>query len=682
VRREGDRRNPTGSVAFFDPEFTPAKGGTLWRGFAVSSPVRRLGVIRRLFLELHGRLGLVHPATIGPGILSVLTLVLLAGSVSGAGDDGERLFRHCPTPPAIRDHRFDLSSRRGWIDLHEAVDELRRRAEADAEASRLSRETLRAGRELSELSQPELVAYFQRSEDALDEKDAQALHHLARVVERVLSRETAPPDAASVPWARELAAVLANNHRPRVPRRIADVTMPFVLIDQAHTSIARGRRAAGNLAGGSEATPDSSLLDPELGTFWRRPEAIASADLYRGFGRSRLPDVADVVLSYVKPKTNYGTTPGFQLKDRRGRKIRVKFEEVHSEPFATRIFWALGFHVDPTDHVPSLKIRYDRRLLREFNVRRRLPTTFTALGVVPVFTMNHQPYHSPRDHLLGAVLKDGRHIPAEELWDQLFEQPDRERPEQDTDAFRASFEAEIDYLITGPVSIQVEDESAQSLGPWDFNQLDHADRRELRGLTLLAAWVGWYDTRFDNNRLGAWQRGGEWELRHVLSDLGGCLGSADGFFSGTNESPNAFEWVCTKPPRGRRQVRIVNFKPIDDVAPFAACTLEDARWMARWIARLSEVQLRQALVAAGFDSARVRLYEQKLVERRDRMMIDLGLADEVGLLRPGGVDRTFDYDPRVMGPVRVELEDGTLVEAPVLEARVERGRLRTPGGVE
>jgi hypothetical protein len=68
-------------------------------------------------------------------------------------------------------------------------------------------------------------------------------------------------------------------------------------------------------------------------------------------------------------------------------------------------------------------------------------------------------------------------------------------------------------------------------------------------------------------------------------------------------------------------------------------TLDDARWMGRWIGQLSEEQIRQALAAAGFGAARVRVYTDKLISRRDQMIRDLGLVDEIGLLRPGKVAR-------------------------------------------
>src|SRR5262249_23304140 len=160
---------------------------------------------------------------------------------------------------------------------------------------------------------------------------------------------------------------------------------------------------------------------------------------------------------------------------------------------------------------------------------------------------------------------------------------------------------------------------------WDFAQLDHPDRRELRGAGLLAAWLGWFDTRFDNTRLRIVHRGGEVELEHYFSDLGGALGQTAGLLYSRGELPNAFPWTFTRAPlwQGPHHLaiplRIVGYRPVAATSSFAAMTLDDARWMARLIGQITEPQIVQALVASGYDSAATRLYTEKLISRRDRM---------------------------------------------------------------
>jgi hypothetical protein len=84
------------------------------------------------------------------------------------------------------------------------------------------------------------------------------------------------------------------------------------------------------------------------------------------------------------------------------------------------------------------------------------------------------------------------------------------------------------------------------------------------------------------------------------------------------------------------------------------------------------------LAASGFDSVEVRLYTEKLISRRDRMISDLGLEEEIGLLRPDGVRRNFNYDPRDEGPLTIQFESGEEIRAHASGKRVVDGRITRP----
>jgi hypothetical protein len=197
----------------------------------------------------------------------------------------------------------------------------------------------------------------------------------------------------------------------------------------------------------------------------------------------------------------------------------------------------------------------------------------------------------------------------------------------------------------------------------------------------LAAWLNWCDSRFDNTRLVILHKRGDVQLRHYFTDLGGGLGEGTGFISRRGESPNDFAWSFTKPAKdqgpGRMRVpfKIVGYRPLDETPAFKEMTTDDARWMARLIGQLTETQLEQALIASGFDSAQVRLYTEKLISRRDRMIVDLGLKDEIPLLREGGPTRDLNYNPAVDGLIIARTGDGQFVEASPSPAVVVHGRV-------
>jgi hypothetical protein len=515
----------------------------------------------------------------------------------------------------------------------------------------------------------------------ISKRERRGLKAIRREAATLLQNPTEPARAQSVAAIHELVAAIDNGRRPSAPRDVDTFQVPIVLASHLSSPVARGRRPAANLlpSSAAEAT-DLSLLDPQPGTFWQRPDSVASLDLYHGFGRTALPRIDGRLCEYSAPKTSLGGNPGFDVVCD-GWRIKVKFGETTSEPFTARIFWALGYHVDPTDYANALRIRYDRRIFREFHLRRDILMTFRALWFIPIHTINLQQRYDPFDYFVAAVLTDGTRITGRELKQQLFYDPSQPHPEDDPANFRTSFEARIHYLVTVPVNLQYRNTAVDSIGPWDFGQLGHQHRRELRGAGLLAAWLNWFDSRFENTRLKTIEQGDVKELAHFFSDLGGTLGRGEGFYSGRGELPEEFDWTFTRSARGfwplRRSVpfRITGFKPIERTLAFQEMTLDDARWMARLIAQLSERQLIDALIAAGFDSAHVRLYTEKLVSRRDQMIRDLGLNDRIPPLRPHGVDRHFTYVPAVDGPVRSLRRDGREIVARASDAVVANGRV-------
>jgi len=207
---------------------------------------------------------------------------------------------------------------------------------------------------------------------------------------------------------------------------------------------------------------------------------------------------------------------------------------------------------------------------------------------------------------------------------------------------------------------------------------------------LLGAWVGWFDSRFENTRLKIVRDQGTNELRHYLTDLGGGLGKAKGVLSRHCECPNDFGWRFTRPPKpqgkGKMTVpfKILDYQPIEDTEAFRQMTYDDARWMARLIAQLTEAQIVQALVASGFDATEVKIYTEKLVSRRDWMIRDLGLAHEIPPLRARTVDASFSFDPQTSKIPVAQLKDGALITPRVSDLVVAngivfpKGHTRTP----
>ena len=55
-------------------------------------------------------------------------------------------------------------------------------------------------------------------------------------------------------------------------------------------------------------------------------------------------------------------------------------------------------------------------------------------------------------------------------------------------------------------------------------------------MVAIAAWLGWRDCRYDNNRLLLVSEDKKnYVMKHVLSDLGGILGGTQSFINGSQE---------------------------------------------------------------------------------------------------------------------------------------------------
>jgi hypothetical protein len=476
----------------------------------------------------------------------------------------------------------------------------------------------------------------------------------------------------------EVQAAMRNELLPLVPDKLGFFSTWIFFFKNMGGTIGRGDTVATNIAVPTGSASDGGRNDPPSSIFWQRPAKISGEDLYAGFGRKEFPHLENFLCEYSGPKTSSGTHAGFDVECN-GVRYKIKFGEENSEPFTARIFYALGYYVDPTDYAPYIKVRYDRRLFREFHLRQPLNMRITPLGI-QVGTIHLQQHYDPFAFITRAVFKDGREVSAEALKQMLFIDTKRAHPEDSPANFRPQIEASLDYLVTAAANVQLREEPTESIGAWDFSGLGHGNLRELRGAGLLAAWLAFFDSRIDNTKLRIVRDAEEVQLRHFIADLGGGMGAGTGFFSPHGENPNDFAWTFTAPEiiRGPGRMttpfRIEHFKPTVPTPAFAAMTTDDARWMARLIGQLTEDQLRAALIGSGYDNAAARLYLEKLISRRDQMIRDLKLETEIPLLRPTAPDRTFSYHPSLDGPFETVMNGSTL-SARHSSAIIVRGKI-------
>jgi len=510
----------------------------------------------------------------------------------------------------------------------------------------------KSARKSDDLKDLPTVELQKRFAEKLPRYETRAIATMGRLAKEALNNPS--QREARVADILEVQAGMRNELRPIVPEKLGVFSTWVFFFQNMAGTIGHGDTVATNIAATADSESDGGRTDPPASTFWQPPAAISGEDLYAGFGRTEFPHLENFLCEYSGPKTSSGTHAGFDVECN-GVRYKVKFGEENSEPFTARIFYALGYYADPTDFAPQVRVRYDRRLFREFHLRQPLNMRISPLGI-HVGTIRLQQHYDPFAFITRAVFKDGREVSGAALKQMLFIDPKRAHPEEEPSNYRPEIEASLDYLVTAPVNVQLREESTESIGAWDFGGLGHENLRELRGAGLLAAWLSWFDSRTDNTKLRIVRDADDVQLQHFISDLGGGMGAGTAWFSPRGENPNDFAWTFTRPEivRGAGHMttpfRIAHFKPIVPTPAFADMTVDDARWMARRIGQLTESQLRAALIASGYDNAEARLYLEKLVSRRDQMIRDLGLEKEIPLLRPSGLNRDFSYNPAVDGP--------------------------------
>jgi hypothetical protein len=461
-----------------------------------------------------------------------------------------------------------------------------------------------------------LPRYLEPNDEVKPKDLRRALEFMLPKLERALDRsqggEFRDEDIGELLQVAEVHRALELKLEDPVPRKLSlEFGPPKMLIESGSHRLLSGKHPAIDAAGAD---------DPADSSFWTRPKDISQLDLGIGFGR-KATLAAEVhngePCAFHEAKTGYGIHAGFTLECG-DKQIKVKFLELRSEPFATRIFWALGYNVDPVDYVSELDFTYSPEFFTRINKRKNLTVDLTALGVITVHRIQLTHKVDPFTLLKGAKLTDGRWIDAAELKARLIENPKADLLALEGSDLNRDFAERIKTLTTVEAQLQAKSD-ADRIGPWQWQDFDHPLLRETRGLLAAAAWLGWYDCRFDNNRLVLVKSAsGKTEPKHFITDLGSVLGYTTRWFTFAYEKPEQMKDTVTA-KSFFSGVRIVNYRTLERNRAFEQATIDDLRWGASWLNRISDRQIHDAAIGSGFDEARAKVIVAKLHNRLSHM---------------------------------------------------------------
>ncbi len=375
--------------------------------------------------------------------------------------------------------------------------------------------------------------------------------------------------------------------------------------------------------------------------------------------RYKKPEVS--VCDYEKAKSGWGVHPGFHIQCG-SESFKLKFgNEVNSGPFNSRIYSLLGYESPQINFIDGLKVKYNQKMFTEFNSRKNTEYTVTLLNQ-KIGSYDRKMQFNLMDQIKEIVLIDGRHLNASE--------------------FSPDIEKNIEYIVFKPATLTTKTDDLE-IGPWKLDELDFSDKREFRGLLILSAWLGNFDIRMDNNRLIRKQDQKQTsDLRLSLIDVGAGLGDSSSVLTRTSSDINGMTWTVTKTYKDQTgesetkdRLQMMGYLALEPNKTFDKVQLNDAQWMLRKMCLISPVQITQALVASGLSSAAVQLAKGKLLNRRNQMIEDFEMKNELQSSCYVDVNKKINYDPKIDGLVEILNSESEKIQAPDLNQILQNGKL-------
>jgi hypothetical protein len=298
---------------------------------------------------------------------------------------------------------------------------------------------------------------------------------------------------------------------------------------------------------------------PKVGTpvIWSDPGSVEGLDFVNGIGgKMNTPKPPFTFLE----ESMSGTNPKVRVIDAKGKEWTVKFgTEVNAETFATRVAWAAGYYVEPDYFVPSGKIE--------------------KLGQI--------------ERAKKFIKPDGSFADA--------------RFEMRRDKGVKKLDAELS---------------------WSWMENPFVGTKELNGLKVIMMLVSNWDnkdvrdvSRGSNTAIFQTKTGLGLEDRYLITDWGGSMGKWGGYITREKWDCNGFRGQTKDFVKGVKGDQVefgysgqhsANFKE--------GIRVEDVKWVAQYLGRITDNQLRVGLQASGASSQEVECFTQSIRDRINQLL--------------------------------------------------------------
>lgn len=153
------------------------------------------------------------------------------------------------------------------------------------------------------------------------------------------------------------------------------------------------------------------------------------------------------------------------------------------------------------------------------------------------------------------------------------------------------------------VKLEARPDAVKRAGYWLWASNPFVGKPEFQGLKIMMVLFNNWDMKDDNNAILAVKGDANSERRFIVSDLGATFGKTGGIISRSRNKPSDYvKSDFVKAVRGNQidfSYSGKNGKLFEDI------TVSDAKWLAGWLGKLSDEQIKDAFRAANYSPEEV-----------------------------------------------------------------------------
>jgi hypothetical protein len=148
------------------------------------------------------------------------------------------------------------------------------------------------------------------------------------------------------------------------------------------------------------------------------------------------------------------------------------------------------------------------------------------------------------------------------------------------------------------VRLEARPKDVKRAGDWMWANNPFIGKPEFQGLKIMMVLINNWDMKDDNNAILATKGVTDSERRYIISDLGATFGKTGGLISRSRNKPE--DYVKAEFVKGVKG-NVIDFSyGGKNQKLFENLTVADAKWLASWLSRLSDEQIKDAFRAANY----------------------------------------------------------------------------------